>query len=164
MTSFRQIRKLVNTNVLLVLVCASGFTTQAAIAASAEEQAQAAIDTRQGLLKVLVSYFGPIYGMAKDQIPYDAQVVKTNAEHIASLASMLPDVFRMDTTDYDGETEALDDIWDNSDDYTDKSLALVDRANALAAASAQNEGAAMKAFGAMGASCKACHDNYRQQQ
>ncbi|MBT5333502.1 MAG: cytochrome c, partial [Gammaproteobacteria bacterium] len=41
-------------------------------AASAEERAQTAIDTRQGLLKVVASYFGPIVGMARGQIPFDA--------------------------------------------------------------------------------------------
>jgi cytochrome c556 len=50
-----------------------------AFAASAEERAQTAIDTRQGLLKVVVSYFGPIVGMARGQIPFDAAVIETNA-------------------------------------------------------------------------------------
>ena len=35
----------------------------------ADERTQKTIDARQGLLKVVAQYFGPIVGMAKDQIP-----------------------------------------------------------------------------------------------
>ena len=54
-------------------------------AASAEERAQTGIDTRQGLLKVVASYFSPIVGMARGQIPFDAAVVEKNAGKIAQL-------------------------------------------------------------------------------
>jgi cytochrome c556 len=144
-------------------LCLTLFSTMPAFAASADERAQAAIDTRQGLLKVVVSYFGPIVGMAREQIPYDADVVKNNAEKVALLLPMIPDVFRNDTREFDLETEALDDIWENMDDFTAKSETATERALALAAATADGQEAAMKAFGALGAGCKGCHDNYRQQ-
>lgn len=127
------------------------------------ERAQAVADTRQGLLKVVVSYFGPIVGMAREQIPYDAEVVKNNAEKIATLLPMIHDVFRRDTSSFDLDTEALDDIWGDFDDFSAKATTATQRAQALAAAASENQGAAMKAFGALGGSCKACHDNYRQQ-
>jgi cytochrome c556 len=144
-------------------LCLTLFSTMPAFAASADERAQAAIDTRQGLLKVVVSYFGPIVGMAREQIPYDADVVKNNAEKVALLLPMIPDVFRNDTREFALETEALDDIWENMDDFTAKSKTATERALALAAATADGQEAAMKAFGALGAGCKGCHDNYRQQ-
>ena len=62
-------------------------TINPAFAASEDERAQAAADTRQGLLKVVVSYFGPILGMARQQLPYDGDVVKNNAEKIAASIS-----------------------------------------------------------------------------
>ncbi|HBQ01849.1 MAG TPA: cytochrome C554, partial [Gammaproteobacteria bacterium] len=37
-----------------------------------------------------------------------------------------------------------------------------ERAEALVAATAEGRGATMKAFGALGSSCKSCHDSYRQ--
>ena len=132
-------------------------------AASAEERAQAVTETRQGLLKVVASYFGPIYAMVQDQIPYDAAVIKANAEKISTLMPMIPDVFRADTREYDVDTEALDGIWDNVDDFNAKAAAAAEKAAALAAATAGDKGAVAQAFGAMGGSCKACHDNYRQQ-
>lgn len=132
-------------------------------AATADERAQAAAETRQGLLKVVVSYFGPIVGMARQQIPYDGDLVKTNAGKIAVLAPMIPDVFRADTRGRDLDTEALDKIWDNTEDFAAKAATVAERAQALADAATQGQDVAMKAFGELGASCKACHDNYRQQ-
>ena len=137
--------------------------SQTAFAASDEEAAQAVADTRQGLLKVVVSYFGPIVGMAREQIPYDGDLVKANAEKIAVLLPMIPDVFSRDTSAFDLDTEALDNIWQNQGDFNEKAAAATAAAEALAAATAEGQGAAMKAFGAVGAACKACHDDYRQQ-
>ena len=149
---------------LSAALCATALVVpNAALAASAEERAQTAVETRQGLLKVIVSYFGPIVGMAREQIPYDAEVVRNNAEKVALLAPMIPDVFRMDTSGTDLETEALDGIWSNTDDFAAKAATVAERASALAAATADGQGAAMQAFGALGGSCKACHDEYRQQ-
>ena len=142
-------------------VCLLG--TASAWGASADERALASTETRQGLLKVVVSYFGPIVGMAREQIPYDADVVKNNAEKIATLLPMIPDVFRADTRAFDLDTEALDAIWENTADFAEKAAAATQRAEALAAATAAGQGEAMKAFGALCAACKACHDNYRQQ-
>lgn len=132
-------------------------------AASADERAQAAAETRQGLLKVVVSYFGPIVAMARQQMPYDGELVQANAEKIATLLPMIPDVFRANTSEYDLETEALDVIWENTDDFNAKAMAATEKAAALATAAADGQGPAMQAFGELGASCKACHDNYRQQ-
>lgn len=146
-----------------MVLCCAIWAAPSVWAQSAEERAQAVADTRQGLLKVVVSYFGPIVAMAREQIPYDGDVVKNNAEKIATLLPMIPDVFRNDTSSFELDTEALPEIWQNMDDFVSKTNTAAQRAQELAAATAEGQGAAMKAFGALGASCKACHDNYRQQ-
>lgn len=149
--------------IVILLTALLMTTSTAALAASADERAQTAAETRQGLLKVVARYFGPIYLMAREQLPYDGEVVKANAEKIATLLPMIPDMFAADTSDFDLETEALDNIWDDLDDFNAKAQASAEKAAALAAATANGQGAAMQAFGEMGGSCKACHDNYRQQ-
>ncbi len=146
---------------LICLMAALGLTSS--IVHADDEQAQRAIETRQGLLKVVGYYMGPLVGMAREQIPYDADMMKANAEKIAQLVPMIPDVFRMDTSGSELVTEALDDIWSNTDDFNGKAATVAERASALAAATGQGAGAAMKAFGAMGGACKSCHDEYRQQ-
>ena len=145
---------------LLCLMATLGLTSSIV---HADEQAQRAIDTRQGLLKVVGYYMGPMVGMARQQIPYDADMMKANAEKIAQLATMIPDVFRVDTSGSDLATEALDNIWSDTEDFNGKAATVAERASALAAATSDGQGAAMKAFGAMGGSCKSCLDDYRQQ-
>ncbi len=145
----------------IILLSIAALTPTLAVA---DEHIQRAVETRQGLLKVVGFYMGPIVGMAREQIPYDADRIKANAERIAALAPMIPDVFRSDTRGSDVPTEALDKIWDNSADFADKAATVAARAADLAAATANGQGATMQAFGAMGGSCKACHDEYRQQE
>lgn len=131
----------------------------------ADERAQAAVETRQGVFKLLGFYIGPIVGMARQQIPFDASIVQQNAQNIAALAPMIKDVSRNNTSAHDYETEAKAHLWDNMDDYAAKADTLAEKASALAAAAegADSFGAVGAAFGAMGGSCKACHDEYRQQ-
>ena len=130
----------------------------------ADERTQALIDTRQGLLKVMGFYIGPMVAMARQQMPYDADMVKANATKMAELAAMIPDVFRVDTSASDIETEALDKIWSDMDDFNAKAAALAEKASALAASTAEGQSAFGSAFGATGGACKACHDNYRIQK
>ena len=104
--------------VLAILVV--GALAAPALSFAADERTQNAVDARQGLLKVVRSYFGPIVGMAREQIPYDAAVVEKNANAIAALLPMIPDLFSMDTSESDAETGALEEIWDDYDDFTAK--------------------------------------------
>ena len=76
---------------------------------------------------------------------------------------MIPHVFQRDTSAFDLDTEALDSIWEDYEDFSEKAAASAQAASNLAAATADGQGAVMKAFGALGGSCKACHDNYREQ-
>ena len=71
-------------------ICALLFSLSTA--SWADERTEKAIEARQGLLLVMAQYFGPIVGMAKGQIPFDAAVIESNAGKIATLAPMLPDV------------------------------------------------------------------------
>ena len=131
-------------------------------AAADDDRIQEAVDTRQGLLKVVRSYFGPVYAMAGGHIPYDAAVVEKNGEALAALLPMINDVFRMDTSEADVASGALDGIWENWDDFAEKAAASAEKAAALAA-TAGNEDDTKAAFRALGGSCKACHDQYREQ-
>lgn len=128
----------------------------------ADERTQKAIEARQGLLKVVAQYFGPIVGIAKGQIPYDAALIEKNAGKVAQLAPMITDMFALDTSASGIETEAKAAIWADYADFSAKAATTTERAQALVAATAEGQGATMKAFGALGASCKSCHDSYRQ--
>ena len=129
-----------------------------------QERAQISIDTRQGLLKVVGYYIGPMVGMARGQLDYDADLVSKNAEKMAQLTAMIPDLFKMNTSQSGLESDSLATIWENTEDFNEKAIAVSERANALAKAAKQGKGEFMKAFEATGAACKSCHDDYRQKQ
>ena len=127
-----------------------------------EEQAAAAVDQRKSLFKTIRYNLGPIAGMAQGA-PFDAEVAERNARRIAVMATMIPEMLAVDTSNFDNiETTALDSIWDNQDDIAAKAQALIDNANAFADTAATGEmGATLGAFRAFGGSCGNCHDTYR---
>jgi cytochrome c556 len=95
-------------------------------------------------------------------VPFDATVVSANANKIAQLAPMIPDVFALDTRASGLASDTLDGVWDNLDDFNDKAATATERALALAAAADQGQGAFLKAVGGLGSACKSCHEDYRQ--
>jgi cytochrome c556 len=151
----------------LIALCAlapvSAVLAQDAGPPTPEQQAQQAIETRQGVLKVMGFYMAPLGGMLKNKVPFDAAVATKSATHIAQLGAMIPDVFVFDTRKATGvKTKAQDGIWTNTADFNSKADDLVKAATALTdAAKSGDKGATLKAAGAVGKACGACHDNYR---
>ena len=126
-----------------------------------EQRAAQAVDQRKALFKTLRFNLIPIAGMAQGA-PFNAEVAERNARRIAAIASMIPEVMAEDTREFAVETTALDSIWDNMSDLSDKAQALEDNAIAFAEAASTGEFAtAMGAFRALGGSCGNCHDTYR---
>ena len=110
----------------------------------------------------MASYFSPIVGMARGKIPFNAAVVEKNAGKIAQLAPMLEDVFAIDTRTSGLQSGAKDGIWEDKADFNSKAATTAERAIALANSAIQGDGLNMKAFGALGSSCKNCHESYRE--
>ena len=128
-----------------------------------EQVAEQAVLTRQGLLKVMSQYMAPLGGMLKSKVPFDAAVVVKSATHIGELGGMIPDVFTFDTRNRtSAKTKAQDGVWTNQTDFKAKADDLVKAATALQeAAKGGDKGATLKAAGAVGKACGACHDNFR---
>jgi cytochrome c556 len=108
-------------------------------------------------------YMAPLGGMLKNKVPFDATVAAKNGAHIAQLGGMIPDLFVFDTRKVTTlKTKAQDGIWTNQADFAAKADDLVKAANALVdAAKTGDKGTTLKAAGAVGKACGACHDNYR---
>jgi cytochrome c556 len=130
---------------------------------SPDDLAKQSIETRQGLLKVLSFSMGPVGGMLRNRVPFDAAVAEKSATRIAQLGAILPDLFQNDTRKYTGvKTAALDGIWASQADFKSKADDLVKAANELAAAAKGGDKAAtLKAAGAVGKACGNCHDSFR---
>lgn len=144
-----------------LIVSGTAFAQQAP---TPEQQAQNAIQTRQGLFKVLGATFGPIGGMLQKRVPFDAALVEKNAQRIEVLAGMITELFQNDTRQFHGsnKTGALDGIWSSQADFKAKSDELVKAAqNLVAAAKSGDQSQFTPAAGAVWKACGNCHDSYR---
>lgn len=128
-----------------------------------EKQAKANIQFRQAILQLVRSNMGPLGAMAKGEIPYDAQVMIINGERIEQLGLMMEDYFTPDTRAFDLETGAKDNVWETQADFNDKAQNMVAAAiQVQEVASAGMTDDFRKSIGALGATCKACHDDYKK--
>ncbi|HEY1898765.1 MAG TPA: cytochrome c [Steroidobacteraceae bacterium] len=127
-----------------------------------EQQAQASVLTRQGLFKLQGFIFGPVGGMLRGA-PFDAAVVAKAAERLQVTGGLIPEVFAKDTHTFSSiPTKAREGIWTNKSDFDNKAGDLVKAAADLeAAAKTGDKGATLKAAGAVGKTCGACHDQFR---
>jgi cytochrome c556 len=147
----------------LMLIVAGSVAASSLAYALDQEQAEKATDVRQSALTVIGWNIGPMGAMAKEEIPYDAERFALHAERIAVLTGMLPEAFQADTRNNPVDTEALDGIWDDFDEFKKLANAAEDKA-LKAAATARNRGFAdaRAALGELGQACKNCHEKFRE--
>jgi cytochrome c556 len=134
----------------------------AAFAELPQDQAERAVETRQSGLHLMAWNISPLGAMARDRMEFDADRVATNADRLLALSKMLSDAFGPDTRGNDVETEALDVIWENPEDFAAKVQANIEAATALVEVSSSgDEGAIKEAIGRLGSTCGSCHDDFR---
>lgn len=152
-----------------VIIAAAVLTGLLATAATAEEgptpeqRAAMATENRQAVFKLLGVNMGPIVGMARGQVPFDAAVAERNARRMVALAPMIPELFAaMDTREFAVDTEALPAIWENPDDFAAKAAALQEAATTFAdTAAGGDQAATLGGLRNLGGTCGNCHDSYR---
>ncbi len=157
-------RSLVNKIGLATLCTLAAVSTATAQDAPVDE-AQKAIETRQAVFDVIEWNFTPTVGrMLKNQMKYDAAVVQKSAARLEMLAPMIGEAFAVDTRGKAAgvKTRARDGIWTNNADFKAKNDDFIKAVAGLsAAAKGGDEKAFKQAAAAVGKSCGACHDNFR---
>jgi cytochrome c556 len=144
---------------LVVLLAAVGSASALEL-----EQATQAVETREALMTVIRWNVVPMAGMVKERIPYDAAQFRVYSGRIAFMTSMIPDAFRPDTSEYPLDTEALDVIWEEFDEFERLSAALQEQADTLNNVAMEGDFAAVQAaFLDLGQACKDCHDKFREE-
>ena len=148
-------------------VVASLVLAASALAVSAPASAQFAkpedaIKYRQSALFVMGQHFGRIGAMVNGRVPFDAKAAADNADIVATMAQ-LPWAGFVAGSDKGGNTKAKPEIWAEQAKFKEHSDKLIAETGKLAvAAKGGNLDAIKTAFGNTAASCKACHDNYRE--
>ena len=116
---------------------------------------------RQSWFAMVAVNFGPMVSMVKGEMPWDDQQMASYADQLATLTTL--DIMRgfADGSDK-GTTRAKPEIWQNKEDFRKK---MDDLSSAAVQLRSVANGADRKAIsaqvGAVGKTCKACHDEYK---
>ena len=138
----------------------------AALPALAQDMspAERAHAIREAHMSLYAANLGPLVGMARGEVEYDADEAATRAGNIATYASVdiLPYFIEGSSSEDLEDSRALPAIWDNLDDVASKQMALAEAAQAAADAAPDGQEAFVEAFRAVGEACGSCHEDYRQ--
>lgn len=145
------------------LIVAAVGLAGAAYAQDATQAAQRAHETRAHHMQLYAFNLGPLVGMARGDVVFDAEVAAAHAGNIAGLASLDQRGYWVEGSDSESlaDSRALPAVWENMDDVMAKTASLAERAAAAEQAAAGGQEAFVAAFGAVGQACGACHEIYR---
>ncbi len=123
-----------------------------------------AIKARQGEMQLRSFNAGPLFGMARGKVPYDAATASKLANNLKMLLSVdmgaaWPQGSDMDN--YFGETVSKPEIWTTYPKIVDYGKDYAKAVNELAAVAGNGQDALRSKVGALGKSCKGCHDEFR---
>jgi cytochrome c556 len=136
----------------------------AAAAITAEAQAQTnpnqQVANRKGAMNLQAKYAGPLFGMARGALPYDARIVQRNADYLVALSQMPWEEFQPSSIGI-ANTRAKDSILKDPEKFKRLADALQSDAQKLVtAARGGDQGAVKSAAQAMGRTCNSCHEGF----
>jgi cytochrome c556 len=106
---------------------------------------------------------GPLAGMARGRMDYDAEVASAAATNLAGIAALDQDRYWVEGSSHDDleESEALAAIWDDPTGFGERKIALQVATADLAAVAGNGLEYLQAAMGPVGQSCGGCHEDYR---
>lgn len=132
-------------------------------AAAQYRNADAAIKYRQSAMSLQGNHLARVFAMANGQVPFDAKVAADNIDTVSMLNRLQFAAF-IDGSDK-GNTRAKPEIWTEKDKFAAAiKKSEEDVAKLSAAGKTGNLDQIKTAVGAVGQSCKACHDAYQKPQ
>lgn len=134
---------------------------------AAKDPLKKAIKACQGEMQLRSFNAGPLFAMAKGEIEYDAALASTLAGNLKLMLDLdngraWPQGSHIDN--YKGETTALPKIWTTYPEISNYGKKYKAAVNELAQAAGDGRGALKSKIGALGKSCKGCHDEFREKQ
>lgn len=134
---------------------------------AAKDPLKKAIKARQGEMQLRAFNVGPLFAMTKGKIDYDADMASKLAGNLKLLLDL--DTSRhwpkgSDIDNYMGDTTALPEIWTTYPEIGNYGKKYAQAVNELAAEAGNGLDALKSKIGAVGKSCKGCHDEFREKQ
>jgi cytochrome c556 len=135
-----------------------------ALPASAQfRNADAAIKYRQSVMTVKNNHLGRLVAMGNGQVPFDAKVAAENADIVHMLSGNTQFAAFMVEGSDKGNTRAKPEVWTEKDKWNAAiAKSQEDTTKLVAAAKSGNPDQIKAAAGAVGQSCKGCHDNFQK--
>lgn len=144
---------------ITLFVAAAVFGLACSTASAQFKDAEAAVDYREAAMTLMGSHFGRMGPVAKKEAPFDADAIRANVAVFSTLAALPWAAYAQG---YEGG-QAKPNIWSDAEGFKQKRDDFEQAVQKLdAAAEAGDFDAFRVAFGAVGKSCKACHDAYRE--
>jgi cytochrome c556 len=147
------------------LAASVALTLGVGIAATAMAQVKpdVLVKQRQAAMTLQGKYLGPIGGMLKGNIPYNADTVALNATFLENLSRMPWDGFQPSTSGVKSSAKA--DIYKDMAKFKAAADTLEAATAKLGAvARAKDEAGVKVAFGGVAKACGSCHDDFREKQ
>jgi len=148
-----KLQKLILASTAAVLAIGSG------VSFAQFQNAEKAIDYRQSVYTVMGTHFGRIGAVVKGEAPYNKDDVAKNAAIVAMMSTLPWQAFGPGTEG--GKAQAA--VWSDNVKFKAASekmqLAVADLNKAAQSGDLEN---IKKTFGAAGASCKNCHDDFKK--
>lgn len=115
---------------------------------------------RHSVFHTIAWHFGTLAAMAKGSQPFDQATFEDKANILVNLSALPWEGFQPDSAE---GSDAKPAIWENRADFDSKANAFQEQARTLARLAAEGDQQAMLAqVGEVGKSCKACHQEYRE--
>ncbi len=142
---------------ILSLVLCMGFSATA----FSQMKPDVLVKQRQAAMTLQGKYFAPLAGMAQGKVPYDAKKAARNASYLHVLSMMPWDGF--DPSTANEKSGALPAVYSDNAKFKKAADDMQAAVAKLAKVSKGKDEAAVKAaIGAVGKTCGACHDTFRQ--
>lgn len=123
-------------------------------------KAEDAIKYRQSALSLMGTHVGRVGAVVKGERPYDKAAVEADVAIIEVLSKLPWSAFPAGSDS--GNTKAKPEIWAEQEKFQAAARTMQGEVQKLSAAARAGDLAQIRtAFGAVGQSCKACHDNFR---
>ncbi len=125
------------------------------------------IKARQSLMQLRVFNAGPLFGMAKGKMPYDAEMAAGLANDLKRISELNMGRAWAGGTgndNYPGKTRALPKIWSTYPEITEYDKKFKAAVNALAGSAGNGLDELRANIGSLGKACKACHDDFREKK
>lgn len=134
---------------------------------AAKDPNKGAIKARQGEMQLRAYNAGPLFAMAKGQMPYDAAKAKMLANNLVELLDVdirSSWVKGTDNEAYPDDTTALPEIWTTYPEIGNYGKKYVTAVRELAEVAGNGLDPMKSKIGALGKSCKGCHDEFREKE